>query len=658
MPRTLGIAHRLGLAALLFLVPVAYLLWTLVAQQNISIAFAQKEVEGSAYLRALAPPRLTLARAAAGVAHGSAVAAAPPVRAAEARFGAEMESATEARAAVEALERARDAAGIEAAQKALRALVARVGDKSNLILDPDLDSYYVMDLVLIKLPDALDRIAAVAAMAEEALRPGATENARVAFYVELGGLKGVAEGIAASVAAGYSGNADGSLKRGLDQAFGTVQRLLTGYLDAIEKGPVDRATTARALEGVMSFEAVASAELDRLLAARIAGFKTAQLVSLLVTALLFAACAFVLLAVGRGTNRALGGLTGTMRRLADGDLDAEAPGAERRDEIGAMAQTIAVLRANLQRARELEAVQAGEQEARLRRQETLDRLTREFDTAVGGKIGAVAASAGALEGAAAALARHADGTRARSESAAEGARRALQNAQTVAAAAEELAASSAEIGSQIQRTAGTTRQAVGEAERARAVVAELAEVVGGVSQVVQFIHDIAAQTNLLALNATIEAARAGDAGKGFAVVAGEVKSLATQTSKATEDIHAKVQAMETAARHTMEIIATIARIIGEIDGSSSAIAAAVEEQGAATGEISRNVHEAAAKTGEVTTEIARLQESADETGATSGRLLQAAADLSRQADQLKSEVETFLGGVRRVGESTVPGARR
>ncbi|WP_049973724.1 methyl-accepting chemotaxis protein [Azospirillum sp. B4] len=654
MFRFKSIAHTLGLTSLLFLVPVGYLLWALLAQQNIAIDFADKELVGNGYLRGLSAVELSVDR---GLITGSAAAlkdAATEVEGLERRFGAGMESADLAASTAKALRIAAtgaatgNAATLASALKEVRALIARVGDKSNLILDPDLDSYYAMDLVLGKLPDALDRAADMAITAKASHANQGDD--KVAFFVALGGLKAVADGIDASVASGYSGNADGSLKRGLDSSYKEAAHGLDDFIAAVQKAPPPDAQVHALMDTLQRFNAAASAELDRLLQARIDGFRASQTRSLVITGLLFIlSIGAILMVTVRRVIRPLAGLTRAMDRLAGGDLEVAVPGAARADEVGAMARSMAVFKENAAKARILEARTAQENEAKLRRQARMEAIARSFNDAVGGQLRGVAAAATELDATSSALSHQADDTSTRSEQVATNARDATANAETVAAAVEQLAASSAEIGHQVERTARITSDGVAEVNRAQGLVAELEGVAGDVSTVVNFIQEIASQTNLLALNATIEAARAGEAGKGFAVVAGEVKNLASQTARAMEDIQAKVAAVQDAARHASDTIGAIARTMGDIDQSSSTIASAVAQQGAATGEISRNVTEAAHLTSTVAQDIVEVLQSAGSTKSASLQLHGAAAELSGQAERLRQEVEGFLHAMQEAG---------
>ena len=219
---------------------------------------------------------------------------------------------------------------------------------------------------------------------------------------------------------------------------------------------------------------------------------------------------------------------------------------------------------------------------------------------------------------------------------------ATSNVQTVASAAEEMSSSIDEISRQVAQSAEIAGSAVEEANKTNATIQGLAEAAQKIGEVVDLINDIAGQTNLLALNATIEAARAGEAGKGFAVVASEVKSLATQTAKATEEIANQIGAMQSVTSESVEAIKGIGTTIERINEIATTIASAVEEQGAATQEIARNVQQAAQGTQEVSSNISEVTKGVSETGQASGQVLEAASGLSKQADELKTEIDAFI----------------
>jgi methyl-accepting chemotaxis protein len=378
----------------------------------------------------------------------------------------------------------------------------------------------------------------------------------------------------------------------------------------------------------------------------------AQMRSTLLTLLGCAAAAIAVIGVlatliARSVARPVRALTEAMGALASGDLAREIPVAKRADEVGRMTAAVRVFKDNLIHTRQLEADTA---QARLAAEEQrktgMRQMADSFEAAVGGIIGTVSASATELQATAGSMTEVAGETAAQSGAVAAAAEEASSNVNTVAAAAEELGSSVSEIGRQVNNSAALAQTAVHEASQAAALVHELSATVSKVGDVVTMIATIAGQTNLLALNATIEAARAGEAGRGFAVVAAEVKELANQTARATEDISAQISRIQGSTVHTVSAIDTITARIQEISGVATAIAAAVEEQGAATQEIVRNVAQAAQGTSEVTGNISGVAGAAEQTGSAANQVLVSASELSRQSDQLRAEVSRFLATVR------------
>jgi methyl-accepting chemotaxis protein len=350
---------------------------------------------------------------------------------------------------------------------------------------------------------------------------------------------------------------------------------------------------------------------------------------------------------GRVITRPLTGMTQAMRRLADGATTTEVPAQDRFDEIGAMAGAVRVFKDHMIEAEQL---RAGQKEAQARAEEQrkadMGRVATEFEATVGGIIEAVSSAARDLEASALTLTQTAETTQRLSSVVAGASEDASGNVRMVAAATEEMHASIGEIGHQVQDSRDIAGQAVAQAQSTDARIAELSAAAHRIGDVVKFITAIAEQTNLLALNATIEAARAGDAGRGFAVVAQEVKALATQTAKATGEISTQVSGMQTATQVSVAAIKEIGGTIGRIAEIATAIAAAVEQQGAATREISRNVQNAAQGTVQVATNIGDVSAGASRTGTASGEVLASAELLADKSTRLKDEVAKFLATVR------------
>jgi methyl-accepting chemotaxis protein len=339
--------------------------------------------------------------------------------------------------------------------------------------------------------------------------------------------------------------------------------------------------------------------------------------------------AVLVLAIGRSITRPLHAMAGTMGELAAGRLQVAVPGIGRHDEIGEMAAALDVFKNSMIEGERLRSERAEmERRAEAERRDEMHRIAGRFEAAVGGIVDTVSRAAGDLEAAALTLTRTADTTQSLSESVAAASEQASSNVQSVASAAEELDA------------------AVEGARQTDARISEMASAAQKVGDVVKLITAIAEQTNLLALNATIEAARAGEAGRGFAVVASEVKNLATQTAKATEDILPQIAGMQAATKESVAAIERIRLTIGQMSEITSSVAAAVEEQGTATREIARNVHEASQGTTAVAHDIAKVSRGAEETGSASTKVLSAARALSEDSDKLKQEVQNFLNTIR------------
>ncbi|MBR0851403.1 HAMP domain-containing protein [Bradyrhizobium diazoefficiens] len=339
-------------------------------------------------------------------------------------------------------------------------------------------------------------------------------------------------------------------------------------------------------------------------------------------------------------------MTAAMRRLAVGDLDSALPAADRADEVGEMAKALLVFRDNAVEARRLAAVQDEEQAAKTARSQRLEGRMQSFEEKIGGVVANLSDAAGQIAQAAGTVTRAADEAGDRSVAVASASEEASTNVQTVASAAEELAVSINEISRQVQQSAEIAHQAVDGANRSSSIIADLAQGVQEIGKVVELINAIASQTNLLALNATIEAARAGEAGRGFAVVASEVKSLATQTAKATDEIARQIDGIQRSSGGAVAAIDEIARIIGQIHQVSTGIASAVEQQGAATKEIARNVQQAASGTQEVSSNIGGVSAAVLESSSVADQVRTAAEHLSQQSAILEREVDQFLADVK------------
>ena len=352
------------------------------------------------------------------------------------------------------------------------------------------------------------------------------------------------------------------------------------------------------------------------------------------------------LIVHRRVSSPIRRLTQVMRRLAEHDLTAELQDVDRADEIGDMSRAVEVFKQSMIEADRVAAEQQTEQGRKERRQAAIEGFITTFDQSVTESLRTLASASTELQTTAHSMSVTAEQTSSKSTTVAAVSEEASTNVQTVAAATEQLSASINEISRQVAESTNIAGEAVAQAERTNAEVQALADAAQRIGEVVKLISGIAGQTNLLALNATIEAARAGEAGRGFAVVASEVKSLATQTAKATEEITAQVAAIQGATGSSVQAIQAIGGTIGRVNQIAAAIAAAVEQQGAATQEIARNVQQASAGTTEVSGHIASVSQAASETGVAAGGVLDSAKDLARLSEALRDDVDRFVGNIR------------
>jgi methyl-accepting chemotaxis protein len=341
-------------------------------------------------------------------------------------------------------------------------------------------------------------------------------------------------------------------------------------------------------------------------------------------------------------------MTQAMLRLSKGDTSIDIPAAGQRNEIGDMASAVLVFKQNAIDMQRLQAEQdAMKRKAENERRASLLKLADDFNASVSGVVSQVSHMSGSLETTAASMSTLALKTSEQSTEVSSAASQTSANVQQVAAATEELSSSVMEIGRQVEQSRLVSQEAVEEARQTNDLVRGLAEGAQKIGEVVNLINDIASQTNLLALNATIEAARAGDAGKGFAVVANEVKGLANQTAKATGEIASQIGDIQQATGRAVEAISKIGQTIVKIHEIATMIAAAVEEQGAATGEIAQNVQMASSGTDVVSQHISGVNNAAQETGKSAGTVLLMAKDMSSRSRELQETVDRFLETVRK-----------
>jgi methyl-accepting chemotaxis protein len=429
------------------------------------------------------------------------------------------------------------------------------------------------------------------------------------------------------------------------RAFDSAQSILIDLHGQFD-GPM--ATQASSLtEGFDMLVAEASGQTKTIQADMMTRMQASETLIVAVSIMGLLGGALMAWTMGNGLSRPILALAQAMGRLANGDLSTVVPARERHDEVGQMAAALEVFKDHAEANQRLEQERRDmAARAEADRHELMIGMADDFQTNVGRIVESVGKSSQEMQVLAQRMAGTAENALDRAGMVATASEEASSNVQTVAAAAEELAASILEIGRQVTQSSEIAHAAVEEAKRSDALVQGLANSAQKIGEVVALITDIANQTNLLALNATIEAARAGDAGKGFAVVANEVKNLASQTGRATEEISAQITEVQGATQNAVSALRGIGETIGRIDSIASAIAAAIEEQGAATREITHNVHQAAHGTQGVSDNIQAVNEAAEETGDASRHVLDAAQKVNEETDRLNREMEAFLTQIR------------
>jgi methyl-accepting chemotaxis protein len=635
-----GLLGRLRYAAKILVVPaVLLLLLGFVAKayvdlQRSQVAFSAKERVGVAYLVPLLDLTAKVVTARHLAVTGGEPASGVPdavarMDAATGRHGAELDTVDGWEQAKQALTRAGTADGPQAAFDAydtavadLLALIVKTSDESNLTLDPDLDTYYLMDALVFRLPillattgRAVDR-AALARAAGDAADQG---QARVDLAIAAGTLATTRDSIDAGLATSMEKTRSATLRGRAEDGGKAVHEAVSQVIDqatqAAKSGDMTRLSSRQGDESRAATLALATAlapELDQLIAVRIGGFQAKARRVEVAIALVVLLVAWLLVGLYRSATVPLHRMVAALGALATGDLTRSVP-VETRDEIGQMAGAL-----NHAIARVRDAVQA-----------------------IGGSAGGLASSSGELSTVSGSLRTAAEEASAQAERVGAAAEQVSRNVDTVATGTEQMTASIAEIAKSASQAADVAAEAVIIAEQANQTVAKLGASSAEVGDVVKVITTIAEQTNLLALNATIEAARSGEAGRGFAVVADEVKELAQQTSTATGEIGTRIEAIQADTRAAVEAIGGIGQVIGRINDLQATIAAAVEEQTVTTNEISRTISEVAGDSRNIAVSITGVTGAAAQTTGDAATTQQTAEELARTTAELREIVARF-----------------
>ncbi|WP_316859307.1 HAMP domain-containing methyl-accepting chemotaxis protein [uncultured Cohaesibacter sp.] len=640
-------SYKIAAIVTLLLIPTLMLAYMFVNQSNKEIAFASKELDGDQYLKSVWPLLVEITNHFDADAQSSLAALSDATK----LYGEQMNAAPQAQALARVI-KANENSGDTVAT--IVDFITRVGNESNLILDPDLDSYYAMDVIVVKLPTLMSLGYDLDSDSKD-LAADYSEKNRRKLAATLGALDETVKETRASLETLYEHQGTYDRKSSLDGLALSLEKSASTYLeiannsldysDGIPKDEIQKQAAARVAfsKATDSLWKNTVTQLDDMLQIRIAGFK-AKLWKLSSIAAAFALAALLLaIYLGSSISRAIHKSVVEMQQLASGNLDVSISGSTRRDEIGAVASALMVFKESAQEKARLEVDQKKrDEEAHAMKARDAAMLAERFRDTIGGISLSLTQRAQAMEDAAVVVSGSSEETSVQASAVTLASEETTISVRSVADASDSLNQSIDEISRQIELSAVKAKEAVSAADSTITQIQALTEAANKIGDIVILIQEIADQTNLLALNATIEAARAGDTGKGFAVVASEVKNLANQTAKATTEISSQISDIQSATIQSADAIDAIAQMNRSLDDIVAHISASISEQADATHVIAQGVRSAVDGVVSVSNNIEGVSKAAEQSTQVATEVKKTATALLVEARHLTEEVDGFV----------------